>query len=383
MSRLNLLDNGIDSLKKGTEYLIKYYREADEERKMIFLKDSIIFLHHGTEIIIKYILFTNNEYLIFSQIDSNVIKAYKQMRQNKKNSVFETSLVDKLHTVTFEVACERVTELLGYEMSTILKGKLESLNKLRNRIIHSEVSINQMEIIALFTNFLDELNDYFYKILKNKYTEAIGYTQLKEEFASIKSYLIDNEKEYLINVYDIIIKNFEKHDKFIKIGDTKVITDIDFASDILKALVNNNIKLGADFYNNHSSGEIIGFDRISKENLRLYSADNELYYNFKFKKMFLHLPPIEYSQGIIIYLESDNDTPKSLEIIHEVMIKNKKIEYSEDVYDDGIEEYRFYSKGIFAFINIQPLEGNYLKPIQLLNMGIDDLYIEFMSYNNF
>lgn len=382
MSRLSLLENGIDSLKKGTEYLIKYYGEADKERKMIFLKDSIIFLHHGTEIIIKYILFTNNEFLIFSQIDSNVIKAYKQMRQNKKNSVFETSLVDKLHTVTFEVACERVTDLLGYEMGAILKEKLESLNKLRNRIIHSEVNINEIEIITLFTNFLDELNDYFYSVLKNEYTAAIGYRQLKEEFTSIKKYLIENEKEYLINVYDIIIKNFENHDKFIKIGDTKVITDIDFASDILRALVDNNIKLGADFYNNHSSGEIIGFDRVNKENLRLHSADNELCYNFKFKKMFLHLPPIEYSQGIIIYLESDNDTPKSLEVIHEVMIKDKKIEYSEDIYQDGIFEYKFYSKGIFAFINIQPLEGNYPKPIQLLNMGVDDLYVEFMSYKN-
>lgn len=64
----SLLENGIDSLKKAKTN-IEEYEKYHKGSSYDFLKDAIIFLNHGIEILLKYILSKQNESLIFTDIN--------------------------------------------------------------------------------------------------------------------------------------------------------------------------------------------------------------------------------------------------------------------------------------------------------------------------
>jgi len=106
--KITFLENGIDSLNKGFKSL-KVYEEnlylktgvvTDKER-FFQLKDAIIQIHHGIEILLKYILTKENELLVFSEINKYVKLALKEKRKRKLESIFQTSVKNRVHTVTF------------------------------------------------------------------------------------------------------------------------------------------------------------------------------------------------------------------------------------------------------------------------------------------
>lgn len=89
----SLLENGIDSLKKAKtniEGFEKYHKESSYH----FLKDVIIFLNHGIEILLKYILSKQNESLIFTDINlyMEAKEKLKNESKGKKNPEGEYSL---------------------------------------------------------------------------------------------------------------------------------------------------------------------------------------------------------------------------------------------------------------------------------------------------
>ena len=115
--RLSLIENGLDSLHKGYKSLIEYedlsIKNEDDYQKSILLKDAILNTHHGIEILMKYILSAHNELLVFSNIDNDVQNAYKEKHQKCLNSIFESSNIDKVHTVSFSEAFERLKSMLN------------------------------------------------------------------------------------------------------------------------------------------------------------------------------------------------------------------------------------------------------------------------------
>ncbi|MBD3907031.1 hypothetical protein NAL32_17915 [Chryseobacterium sp. Ch-15] len=93
--KLNYIQNGLDSLQKGYKNLIEYENltfseNSDSTNRFFYLKDAILFVHHGIEILIKKILHNYNELLLFSQIDSHLKNAIIEKNKNNLNSVFET-----------------------------------------------------------------------------------------------------------------------------------------------------------------------------------------------------------------------------------------------------------------------------------------------------
>lgn len=165
--QLNLIENGLDSLRKGYEALNEYdnllLENGDDFEKSLLLKSAIIQTHHGIEILMKYILSKHNELLIFSSIDENIKNAYKQKHQNKCSSIFEVSNIDKVHTVTYTEAFERLCTICNHSFSERFIQKIQLLNIYRNRITHSEISIDDPEIVLLFNGFFDELDLYLYE----------------------------------------------------------------------------------------------------------------------------------------------------------------------------------------------------------------------------
>ena len=93
---LTLKQNGFHSLKRGLETFIKYERTTEDEG--FLLKESIMFLNHGIELILKQILTEKvGEHMIYSDID----KAIPRVIEAKNKGVTVFNLEDSVHTADY------------------------------------------------------------------------------------------------------------------------------------------------------------------------------------------------------------------------------------------------------------------------------------------
>ncbi|GAQ19032.1 hypothetical protein OPHB3_2991 [Oceanobacillus picturae] len=142
--RYDLFTNGVDSLKQAYICIEKIgeLKEGLEHN----VKDSILALNHAFETLFKYILKNENEYLIFSNIDS-YMKAKEAMQQQGKSNIFEVR--SNLNTVGLSEALRRLELLCNYEISGDLKGATDYLIEIRNKLQHYELIISKDERYTL------------------------------------------------------------------------------------------------------------------------------------------------------------------------------------------------------------------------------------------
>lgn len=388
--KLNFLDSGIDSLKKGFQNLIEYEKitffnpdKISEGSRFYFLKDSILFIQHGIEILFKNIIQNHSEYLIFSQIDSNVKNAIQQKNSRKLNSVFETDLKHKIHTVTFLESIERLKIIPGVSISSALVRKLKDLESYRNIIMHSEPYLNEYEINQTFEGLSDELDLFFYENIGKKYQTISGYSELNENFESFKNLLAEKGMDLKIKSVEVILKGLKKAKISIGGNEVKRITDINVCSKFLDELFNSDLKFGTDLYNGFCSGSVSKVKRKDGNIFEIFTDDNETFYEFKLKSIIIYIPQINDDKSPIIFIESDNldyseknypdselnifDNIESLHYLkskeNQRLIYNNKevIEILEDEnfeYDNYDDYYRFFTQGLFCFLNFQGLEYN-------------------------
>lgn len=144
--KYNLLDNGADSLKGAFESLQKFdnLHEGTDHN----LKDAVIFLNHGLEILFKLLLKKSSPALMFSDI-KNYQKAKESMKKKNSRNVFEVD--SSLRTVTLEEALKRVELLCDIEIPDSLKGAIYYINKIRNQLMHYEVELGDEELQELIS----------------------------------------------------------------------------------------------------------------------------------------------------------------------------------------------------------------------------------------
>lgn len=71
--RISLKENGIHSFNKGLSDFAEY--EKDNKQDDFKLKEAILFIHHGIELLLKQVLVdTGGEYLIFADLKQETIK---------------------------------------------------------------------------------------------------------------------------------------------------------------------------------------------------------------------------------------------------------------------------------------------------------------------
>lgn len=386
--KLSLIENGIDSLQKGYNFLTIYeeslFKKKDEKERSYILKDAIVYIHHGIEILMKHILSMNSEYLLFSNINKDAKQAFFEKNQKKLLSVFETSKKMKIHTVTYEEAYERLKFICGYNFSEKFELSIKKLDDYRNLLTHSEFHINEEDIISLFDNFIIDVDNFFFKSIGDDYKTMSGYSTLIRNSEKYINALKESGLELKSNFLTSMLSIFEEL-KF-GIGDEEVIriTDIDLAIKIFNRLYENNFKFGTDLYNMICSGDVTKIQRVDKTHLSMFMKDNDLEVIFKFRSLIFYLPQIDSSYSPIFFFECDKD--------EDVIKKNNKIltkdyfgkNYIEGIYFyegdrktiDPIEIEEFYSrceydeefvlpayhriyqytdKGMFAFLNIQGL----------------------------
>lgn len=393
--KLNFLNSGIDSLKKGFENLNKYesinYSNSSaktKEKRFYYLKDAILFIQHGIEVLFKSIITQHSEYLIFSQIDSNVKKALLQKKQRNLNSVFETDLKNKIHTVTFLESIERLKIIPNIEISKSLENRLNELESYRNIIMHSEPYLNESQINKTLDGLSDDLDIFFIKNIGAKYKTISGYSLLVKNMTKFKTLLEKKELELKISSIDTIIKALKHSNISIGSNEVKRVTNLNSCTKFLTEIFASDLVFGTDLYNGYCSGQVTKIKRKSGNIFEMFAKDTNAYFEFKLKSIIIHIPKIVSAESPIIFVESDNidfeekdwnknvlEEYNEIKSIHYYQGKeNKKIIYTDSIDDDDDEfEYenfdsyvRFFTKGIYCFLNIHGLEynRNYAKLVQ-------------------
>lgn len=183
--KFTLLDNGADSLKSAYENLesLKNIAEGGEHR----LKDSVIFLNHGVELLLKYILKQRSPALMFEKIEP-YLKAKQNLKakQEDKKTVFDID--QNLRTVSLLEALRRIEYLCDIEIPTKFNSTIHYVNKIRNNFMHYEVELDDKETETLVTN------------LQVCYEEAVKF--LESHIVDLDDYIQDSRFELTTEEYE-------------------------------------------------------------------------------------------------------------------------------------------------------------------------------------
>lgn len=389
--KISMLYNGIDSLNKGFSNYLKFSQIVKEKRDIeeedyLILKQAILSVHHGVEILLKCILNKTSEFLIIEEIDKSYKAAYKEKIENNYSSIFETSRASKISTITFEEALSRVECFSPNLLPEDLKSKLRSLNTVRNALSHAEVSIDDNDIEVIFNGLLISLDVLFSKAIGEDYTSFYGYSEIKANYDEYMHYFNDHKLEIEKKAIDILIKAQEKAECYTNKNGIIYIDNIKLAKKFLEC-VQEEFYFGMDIYNGYCSGET--YIKITDDkHMKLWTKDNYSEYIIKIKSIIVIVPEIKSNLSPVLILESDEDTVEdkyrsfvsttrsgsSLEgicindntkdIIYEPDKINefyRKIRLNEsDEIPDFYTIERFLDKRIFACLNLNNLDyGNF------------------------
>lgn len=149
-----MLDNGVHSLGAGIDAFRSYVHPGQE----YLLKDAVMSLHHGIELLLKEMLFRENPYLIYEDLRD---AAKKQKEADKKGiGIFQLERPPK--TVSYEDALDRVDAFIRPVLLTdTLKSQLIELNRVRNSLEHYELDVEADKLEQLLKILIDPLLSLF------------------------------------------------------------------------------------------------------------------------------------------------------------------------------------------------------------------------------
>jgi hypothetical protein len=143
--RITLLENGIHSLERGFDSVDEYLRREEDE---FLLKEAILFIHHGIELLLKQLLAQESKFLIFSNLRSVV----KRQREANQKGVDIFSLDKPPYTISYPEAIERVDAFLEVpEFTHQLQQDLKELNQLRNQLEHYAIKTDKLRTVRLLS----------------------------------------------------------------------------------------------------------------------------------------------------------------------------------------------------------------------------------------
>jgi hypothetical protein len=189
---LTLKENGSHSIEKG----LNVFKEFEQNEDNLLLKEAIMFLHHGIELLMKQVLVENcGEYLIFSDIDKDTVK---KVIKAKKEGISVFNLTNPVYTATYTEAIDRVDAFINSpQLPENLKSWLSDLNNLRNQIEHYAIDKETDVIKDLMVKIRKPLLSFFEKGIKDfKKTES---TKVEEQWLKVSNQ-ITVEKQILDGV---------------------------------------------------------------------------------------------------------------------------------------------------------------------------------------
>ena len=349
--QITMLENGIDSIQHGFNSYVRYTesikgKPSTNKDDYFILKQAILSTHHGVEILLKYILYKQSEFLIVDEFKDDYKKAYKEKTDQGLASVFQTSKASRIHTITYDEALDRVKFFSNTPLNSQLENKLIELNKIRNALTHAEVSVDDSLIDNVFDNLLIELDVLFLKAIGTDYKAFYRYTDIKANYDHYMQFLTANKMDIMKDVVEALSKAVEKTRLYSGQEEVVYIDDISIAKVFLKALQEKQT-FGMDLFNGWCSG-IARLNIIDDGHVSIWADDDKDEAIIKFKSMIVYIPKIESNQSPVVILESDNDDVES-ELEQYIQIDDG-VKYLDGICFEGTKKYTTYNpKDLYEF----------------------------------
>lgn len=391
--RISLIENGLDSLRKGYQYLNEHEKlelsGAKDIKKFSSLKDSILNIQHGVEILFKHLLITHNEFLLYTDI-SRLKEAY---RSKAKGEITELYEADGVHTVTFKESIDRLRDICGLPISEALKKKLLKVESWRNTISHSAAIITEDNVAKTLLDHLFDLDELLAPVLGEQYFKGQGRTELDRTYNLTKKIYGELENKIKAQSIEALISALRSAEiKNIYSPCVMTIKDLKQAHEFLLHLQNNGkLQFSCDVVNYHTSGHAVVTEQLEKNFMTIYTTDNEVAYKFRFAGLVVYIPEIKNNVSPLIFLFSSKTVPRGPTPVidsHDNWITQKGLVFDENgsedwtkaSYEKSIEEIyseheptlpphkdaiRILTSGLAIYMNVRKL--NYPSPRNFFN----------------
>ena len=406
--KISLIENGLDSLQKGLAHL-KAYDElndsgAKDAARFSTLKDAILCIQHGVEILFKYLLKNNNEILLFSEVNLKLKEAFRNRRDGQIKELFEA---EGLHTVTFRESIERVNDICGIAVEDRLKRKLLKVEGWRNSIIHSAVVLDEHEVSHVLPNIMADLDSFFGKAIGDPYLNGQGRHELERAYRLFIATRGQHDDSIKAKVVERLIAALKENKiKNVTSPGAFMIEDAAIGFAILQKVQGDGIIYGCDMRNLHCSGNSLVTD-LSKSNvMNIYCEDNNADYQLNFGGMVVYVPSVGNSISPLIFIYSKGLTAKGrnpntyenngFETQAGIFLLDDDTEiWDKDSYYDFLREeenaelsttsrsiVRYLSKGCACFLNVQLLQHGETRDLMYSGQfdNIDNLYKTFLAH---
>ena len=186
--KYSLLNNGIDSLKSA---FINLDKVISKEYEPHHVKDSIMFLAHGTEILLKYLLSEKDYKTIFVDEERNM-KKYKAAEEKRiKLGLDNVFLVDSsLRTINANKALHFLTDFYELDCTYSFPELIKYLSYKRNEIMHSAIELNEeqtLDLISKLTHIYSQIIFYFHQHIPN-FSQLIENARFDREAFETQKY---------------------------------------------------------------------------------------------------------------------------------------------------------------------------------------------------
>jgi hypothetical protein len=155
--QINLLDNCCHSLQRGYELWDQGLARDDGW----LLKEAVFWIHHGIELALKQLLVQNNEFLVFSDVDSAVGKLAKLRKKSANKTVLDLfDEEDAPLSVSFNKLLPRCAMMLNLSElgeDQPLQKSIKELTRYRNKIVHFSVQLETGKVVRLLAEILKPL----------------------------------------------------------------------------------------------------------------------------------------------------------------------------------------------------------------------------------
>ncbi|MCJ8176434.1 hypothetical protein MRS45_10005 [Pseudomonas viridiflava] len=309
---------------------------AKESELFSVLKDSILNIQHGVEILFKHLLVTRNEFLLYTEI-SKLKEAYKSKAKGEITELYEA---DGVHTVTFKESIDRLRDICGHPIDDQLKKKLLKVESWRNKISHSAAIISDENVPKVLLDHLFELDKLLAPIIGEAYLQGQGRTDLERAYNLTKNTYGELENQTKARSIEALIGALRSVGiKDITAPDVINISDAEKAHEFLLHLQNDGqLKFSCDVVNGHCSGHAIVTQELNNNIITVYTTDNEVSYQFKFAGMVIYVPDIKNNLSPLVFLYS----AKTSEIGDDPVIQsndeeNWRVQHGLVLDEDGTE----------------------------------------------
>ncbi|WP_312076990.1 hypothetical protein [Chryseobacterium sp.] len=243
--KITLLENGLNSIIKGIEYLNNY---ESNSKDLFDLKHGITFFHNGVELLFKEIL--SNKFGDEEIIDKKDSKLNEKYRIAKEKCISVFDLDKPVKTITFTTALQKITNQL--KLDNNLKILLEQLQSIRNSLEHYGINKELEKVETLFLKLKFPMIDWLIEngisipealtkkwislqqhILKNVF-QLRGSTFIKE---------VNFEERHLEFSYIADYKKFIEHNPLTKISEDHFISYWETGNAKIKALNDGCVRI--------------------------------------------------------------------------------------------------------------------------------------------